>query len=173
MCNLTGEANSRVFLNVDETDVEQYLTRHPEVFSDLVNRHQDIIANGHAIQANRQQTNHLEEQQNHLEQQSNHIQHGIINDLSDDHGGDDNDEEDDDDEDADIYDLPRFHLRLRVNRAGIHFTPHDRDENDDSDDSSDSSDAFEIPHIGVGLRVNSHTILISGLPDTDDEFNDG
>lgn len=158
MCNLDGEASGRIFLNIDEVEVEHYLLNNPDVFVGLVNRHQDIVR-GQAIQANRQ----AENVQRNLQQQPNHEPNNANQD------------------DADVFVIPRLHLGLRVNRDGILFTPIQRNSDDEesvdddhgNDDSdSDDADAFEIPHIGVGMRVDSRTISISLLPETDDEEMD-
>lgn len=45
---MDGEASGRVFLNIDEVDVEHYLLNNPDVFAAMVERHQNIILQGQA-----------------------------------------------------------------------------------------------------------------------------
>lgn len=44
MCNTPGEATGRVFLDLNEIDIEHYLINNPAIFADIVNRNQNILA---------------------------------------------------------------------------------------------------------------------------------
>lgn len=43
MCNSPGEATGRIFLDLNEIDIEHYLTNNPAILAEIVNRNQNIL----------------------------------------------------------------------------------------------------------------------------------
>lgn len=112
VCNSLFRRRYRIFLNIGEEDVEQFLLTNPRIFANLVERNQHIL-NEH--QQQRQQSQQQQEQQ---QQQNQEDQHNEEN------GNNANRHGNSDDEDSeDILAIPHLGLCMRVDQHGISFRP--------------------------------------------------
>lgn len=80
--------------------------------------------------------------------------------------------------DEDVFDFPRFQVRMFVNQGGLYFAsipPPDEDEYID-DESSDGFTEVDwaVPHLELRVQVNQEGIIVSRYIDngTDDDTND-
>lgn len=112
------------------------MTSHPDIFAALVNRHRDIIFENNA---------------ENVQQMPNDVNNVGAREIMD-------------VDDADVFDIPRLNMGLRVNQEAISFTQsenNDSDIEDHDEDSNDDEDIVHVPHMGVQMRVNAHAILIT------------
>lgn len=127
-CNQTGEALGRIYLNIDEEEVETHLSTHREFLTILTNRMEDHVP----LAANQEQ---------------------------------------------DVFDFPRFEVRMFVNREGISIAPippPDADEYmDDANHDGFAEVDWVVPHLDLRIRVNQEAMAISRYIDNDtDSSND-
>lgn len=174
ICNSRVEMQRRrrIFLNIDVEDVEHFLVNHPQIFADLVERHQDIL--DQPDQRNQMLIRSLDEMRTTIERMAQPDQRNqmLIRSV---------------DEmrttiermnhrlfrtNARRLEIPHFNLAMRVDDEGMLFAPlqanSDDDENVENYDN-DAEDVLELPTLRLGMHVNQHSITFSKLAPSDDE----
>lgn len=167
-CNSEAQVRGRIYLNIDEEDVEYFLVNNPRIFADLVNRHQNIL---HPEEARRQNPTLLQ-CANDMRETINTMEH-VIQQFAD--HAPPNRRNNDNNYNSDYFELPRLGLNMRVDQRGMLFSllPPDSDiednNNNNEDDNNNHEDVFEIPTLGLSMNVNARAMTFARIPPSDDE----